>query len=365
MQAAIGAVRLPVPGCPSAEAFTIARKKLRPAFFKVLHSHLLQAFSKTKPKAAAWKGRRLLAVDGCRFTLPRSKKLWERFGGPTGSAWPQTTVTLLFDVLGRVATSFALGPFAEDERAALLTLIPDMIPNDVVLLDRGYVSFEVLCRLVSAKVDFVMRVPIKGTFSQVLTFARSGRIEEWLVLDRPKNAPQDLPEHLRVRIVRRQKRPGRGLFVLTSLTEHEAAAPKVLWLYRQRWQIEDEYRCWKSNARVERQFHAKSPEGVEQEVWGKLIYYTLSRLLFASASKRGRMAFNDIRVKEGFTRITVSLIVLILGSPIKARSVLLELLEGLTARRYRRRQDRSYPRRSLSPFPKWGPRGRRSRRKYG
>jgi hypothetical protein len=156
-----------------------------------------------------------------------------------------------------------------------------------------------------------------------------------------------------------------GYACLLARAWAEASASKVLWLYRQRWNIEEEYKCWKSRARVARQFHARDPQGIEQEVWALVTSFTLARMVFAEAATQQGCDYRSIRLKEGLTRIAASLLVLVFGSRPRAARALKVLLLALTERRYRERPGRSYPRRSLAPSPKWGPHGRRARRKYG
>ena len=63
-------IPLPQPDPPAASSAAEAREKLDEAVFKTLHREILARHAETV-RAAGWKGRRTLTVDGSKVTLPR------------------------------------------------------------------------------------------------------------------------------------------------------------------------------------------------------------------------------------------------------------------------------------------------------
>ena len=135
-QCAAAGVALPQDEPPAASTACEAREKLDEAAFKRLHREVLAA----GPECPPWKGRRILAVDGSKITLPR--ELAENgFRVANDSAhYPQGMVSVLYRLRDRIPVDFDLFDH-ENERDAALAQLDHAAEGDVIVYDRGCWSF--------------------------------------------------------------------------------------------------------------------------------------------------------------------------------------------------------------------------------
>ncbi|MEK7413253.1 MAG: IS4 family transposase, partial [Planctomycetota bacterium] len=171
----------------SAAAFCKARRKLKPQLLAALLTMVSHSVGQKHAARLFWHGRRVFAVDGMRHNLQRSAELAEHFGVPHGGHCPQMLVSTLYDVIGRFPVAATIAPGSSCERQELLKLIPHLQRGDVLVLDRGYPSFEVLRSLRDAGIEFVIRVPKSSTFDAVQVFQSSGG-DDYRVLVHPSPA---------------------------------------------------------------------------------------------------------------------------------------------------------------------------------
>lgn len=347
-------VRLPQDQPISAAAFCNARRKLKASALRVLLHDVADAFDQRHGAQHRFRGRRVLAVDGSKISTQRADELWDEFGGPTSSHAPQILVTTLIDVIAKVPVDATVAPFAGSEREQLGRLLDRLRPHDVLVLDQGFPSYEMFELLSSRQIDFVMRTAVKGGFSAVESFVRSGQDQADLLL---VPASRSSARHLgpfKVRAVRRDGPGGEPQVFITSLARKAFSRDDVIELYRRRWEVELFFRLEKGTYLGHDQFHARNADGVRQEVFALLLFVALSRTLMAAAAEIHDVPYERISQKGALlgaaTRFTV---LLVHAHPDQARKLLAELL-GRISRcldKYRRRP--SYPRRSFKPRPRW------------
>ena len=160
-------VPLPSDEPVTASAFCQARAKLSADMLRrVLHGATSRVECSFRD-AALWNGRRVFAVDGSKMNLQRSPELDLRFGRPEGGHYPQATVSTLVNVANLVAYDVAIGPYGASERQLLVDHLSVLNAGDVLVLDRGYPSHDVLRMLLGDGIDFLVRVPATGTFSAI------------------------------------------------------------------------------------------------------------------------------------------------------------------------------------------------------
>jgi hypothetical protein len=93
-----------------------------------------------------WHGRRLFAIDGTKVQLPASEELRDHFNCPQNQGgkahYPQGFLSILFCVLTDVVYNFELAPCNSDERKLALLHLDRLRPADIIIMDRGYPSYE-------------------------------------------------------------------------------------------------------------------------------------------------------------------------------------------------------------------------------
>lgn len=339
-------------------AFCNARRKLKSGAVRVLLRDAAEAFERQHGDRHRFNGRRILAVDGSKISTQRAPDLWREFGGPTQGYTPQILVSTLFDVIAKVPVDATVAPYASCEREQLGQLALHLRPRDVLVLDQGYPSYEVIDMLLVRQVDFVMRVTITGGFPAVEDFVRSGRTDAEIVLIPSLRSGARELGPFKLRAVRRDGPDGLPQVFLTSLSRASFPRTDIHELYRLRWQVELFYRLEKGDYLGHHQFHARNADGVRQEVFALLLFVALSRTLMAAAAQIHDVPYERLSQKGALLAAANRFTVLLLHHNLdRARDILDELLRRISRCLDARWRRRSYPRRSFKPRPRWGPNG--------
>ena len=167
-------------------ALSKARMKLKFEAFIELNSHLTdhcyQNFNLLK-----WHGFNLLAIDGTTLKLPRIEAIIQHFGAwyPTqGGKCPKARVSQMFDPLNKITVDVIISPKSEGERELAAFHFLNLIPEDLVLLDRGYPAYWLFNLIISLDSNFCARVQRKR-WKIVRQFYNSGKKEKIIFLTAP------------------------------------------------------------------------------------------------------------------------------------------------------------------------------------
>ena len=341
----------------SAPALCNARAKLSSDVFEHLLSSVTARF-RDAFGGCRWEGRRVLATDGTWITTQRSDELARAFGVPSQGYCPQVLFTVLYDAVGLVPMAATVTGCNGSERAELAELLDHIEPGDVLVLDRGYPSFAVFRTLVDRGIDFLVRVPTTSTFEGVELLRQSpGKDYRVLLRDPKKHWPP-----LELRAVEIDVGGPEPLYFITSLRRSAYSRKQLATLYRLRWTEEEFFKAFKRAELSLGQMHAKSVNGVKQELFASLVYWAIARYLLAAAGEIHDVAHAQLSPKAGAIALGDTIVELLLATDhAAARPPILAVLDRLQTARIPYRPDRSYPRRSFKPQPKWGPKGRRGR----
>ncbi len=260
-------------------------------------------------------GRRLFAMDGSTLKVPDTEPNRTYFGLPGVSrgraGYPQLRMVNLRDVGSRIALATRFGPFRRAEVDLARNLVDSIPAGSLVLMDRNFMSYDLLHDIYEAGIDFLVRVQtrIKST---VLTQLGPGdgivRVEiprHWR-RDRP-----DLPRTWLLREIRYLPKQGTEpirLFTSLMLSE-EIDRHRLADLYPQRWQEETAYDEIKihqlDSTTITRPTHlrSQSPERIEQELYGLLIAHNAVRLTMACAAERTAEDPHRLSFTAALTRI--------------------------------------------------------------
>ncbi len=104
----------------------------------------------------------------------------------------------------------------------------------------------------------------------------------------------------------------------------------------------------------QRQFHAKSLDGVKQEAYAFGLFVTLTRLFMASASQEAEVDLSDLSQKRTILAVAAYLTrFLLLKDRARLERIVGRLLERIARNTDPPRPGRSFPRRSFRPRPRW------------
>lgn len=277
------------------------------------------------PELPLWKNRHRLAVaDGTTFTTEDTPELARTYGKAknqrsTRHGYPVPKLLALMDLNSGLIQKVIGLPHARHEQTVLSRMFALLKAGDLLLGDRGLVSFAHLALMLQAALDACLRLPRSMVVfgrgrGQHHRQARLGR-QDWLVRwDRPLRHTlswlsyrrwKQLPATLTLRqIAFRLHRPGfrtKWAWVVTTLLcPITYPAQEIVELYGRRWQIEVSFRDLKQSLRM-RKLSARSVEGVKKEILAFVLLYNLVRLVMAEAAKRQGVAPDRIGFRDALT----------------------------------------------------------------
>ena len=351
-------LKLPTEDPVAAASFCTARHKITPELLRhMLHEIASTSFESTF-ESQRWHGKRVFAIDGTKINLQRGDELETAFGVPEGAYCPQVLASVLLDVCAKAPVDVVISPFASSEREHLFRMLPSLERGDVLVLDRGYPSHEVLQELTLHGIDFLIRVPSSHTFAAIDELRESGGHDYLYWVDPPQGSPPEW-NRLALRAVRLTTADGSESFFFTSLRRKEFSRPRLRELYHMRWEAEEFYKLLKGPYIGQGQFRSKSLVGVEQEIHALVLFLAISRVLMATAAKASGVDYKSLSQKSAVLGLADYVTRLFLTSdPDYALSELRALLPRIVAIDYKRRPDRVFPRVSYKPRRRWGPKGR-------
>ena len=260
----------------SKAALTKARMKLKFEAFIELNLHLVNYFDKHfKPRT--WFGFRLLAIDGSTTRLPMTEAITAHFGvwnGRQGAPSPMARVSQLFDVLNKITVDAIIKPKSIGERELAAQHLLNVMPNDLILLDRGYPAWWLFKAILSMNANFCVRVSCTK-WKAVRKFFHSGLPEK--IIDLPIHATSVTQckqmgldtAPLKLRLIRIEN-DGKVAILITSLIDAKQYPIGIFNdLYHDRWPIEEDYKTIKCRLELEN-FSGKSSLSVYQDFHAKV-----------------------------------------------------------------------------------------------
>jgi hypothetical protein len=351
-------LELPTPEPVAAASFCNARHKITSGLLSRMLHELATDFGEVFGEKQLWHGRRVFAVDGAKINLQRSDDLVREFGVPEGAYCPQALVSVLLDCGARAPVDVVVSSFASSERDHLLEMLPSLERGDLLVLDRGYPSHEVLQELVRDGIDFLIRLPSSNTFTAVDQLRESARKEGFYEFSLPEQCPSHWVP-LRLRLIRLATPNGEESFFVTTLGASQATRRQLREQYQLRWESEEFFKLMKSTYIGQNQFRSRMPSGVRQEIHALILFLSIARVVMASAAQSSGEEFDELSQKSAVLGLAAFLTrILLQEDEATAVPQIQALLRRVARSRERPRKRKSYPRVSFRPRLRWGPSGR-------
>ena len=272
---------LPVAG-PAASAMTQARRRLGPGPLRALF-FLLRGPS---PADARWRGLLVAAIDGTIMTVADSTANLAAYakqkGGATGgSGYPQLRLLALVSCGTRTVIDAVFGPCSSGETTYAAGLIRSLRAGMLLLADRNFGSGPLAREIAAAEADFLIRVRTGNSAPKLPVLQR---LPDGSWLSRFGGVP------VRVIDAAWTVTTSAGRFtsdcrLITTLTDTARfTASDLAVLYHERWEIETAYLELKSTILGGRVLRARTPDGIEQEVYALLVTYQALRTALADAA---------------------------------------------------------------------------------
>ena len=266
-------------------ALTKARMKLKFQAFVELNQHLVGCFEKHfNPQT--WYGFRLLAIDGSTTRLPQIEAIAEHFGQwcvRQGNPSAMARISQLFDVLNKITIDAIIYPKSSGERELAAQHSLQLMPKDLVLLDRGYPAWWLFNLILSMNANFCARISCTK-WKVVRKFFHSGLAEKIITLPVNTTSVSKCKEMglginpLQLRLVRIQH-GDKVQVLITSLIDAKRYPIDIFYdLYHSRWPIEEDYKIIKCRMELEN-FSGKSVLSVYQDFHAKIFAKNLVSIL--------------------------------------------------------------------------------------
>lgn len=307
----------------TAAAVCKARKRLPLTVLMKLVEHL--GGRGVSDELPLWKNRhRVVMADGTSFLTEDTEELARKYGKARNqrAARPGYPVLKMLSLMdwgsGMIRKVIAL-PHARGEQTVFSRMFKLLRPGDLLLGDRGLVSFAHLALLLQSRLHACLRLPKtmavsgrgKGRRCRHKRLSRQDLLVRW---ERPqRNALswmsnrrwKQLPASLTLRqIAFRLHRPGfrtQWAWVVTTLLDPvQYPAQEIAELYGQRWQIEVNFRDMKQSLKMCK-FSARSVEGVKKELLAFVLLYNLVRLAMKQAAARQGVTPDRIGFRDAMT----------------------------------------------------------------
>jgi hypothetical protein len=276
-----GLAGLPVPD-PAASAMTQARRRLGPGPLRALF-FLLRGPS---PADTRWHGLLVCAIDGTIMTVADSTANLAAYakqkGGATGgSSYPQLRLLALVSCGTRTVIDAVFGPCSSGETTYAADLVRSLHAGILLLADRNFGSGPLARQAAAAEADFLIRVRTGNSAPKLPVLQR---LPDGSWLSRFGGVP------VRVIDASWTVTTSAGRFtsdcrLITTLTDPARyPAADLAVLYHERWEIETAYLELKSTILGGRVLRARTPAGIEQEVYALLVTYQALRTALADAA---------------------------------------------------------------------------------
>jgi hypothetical protein len=265
-------------------------------------------------------------VDGTTFTTPDTPQLAGKYGKAsnqkkTKPGFPIPKLLALMNLASGVITKVIDLPHARGEQTVLTRMLRMLSPGDLLLGDRGLVSFAHVALMMRAGIHCLVRLPRglvvhgrgKGSRKRLKQLGKQDMLVQW------KKPPQHklswlskfswrkLPASLQLRQVafclHRKGFRSQWVWIITTLDcPVKYTAQSLAELYGKRWDIEVAFRHLKQTLKMTK-LSAKTVDGVKKQILAFVMLYNLVRHLMNQAAKKQGVAPDRISFSDALTAL--------------------------------------------------------------
>jgi hypothetical protein len=267
---------------PTAGALSQARRRVGTAPVRFLFDLLRGPGTAAAAGGVRWHGLLVCAIDGTAMTAADSTANLGRFtkhgGHHGGSGYPLIRVMVLVACGTRTIIDAVFGPASTGEVTYAAQLLRSLRAGMIVLLDRNFAAAALIAAIAGTEADVLVRV-------------KNGR--KLPVLRRyPDGSCLSLLGATQVRVIDCEitistiagRRTGIYRLATTLLDHRGYPASELVRLYHERWEIETAYLEIKSTILGGRVLRARTPAGIDQEIYALLVTYQILRTAMADAT---------------------------------------------------------------------------------
>ena len=263
--------------------------------------------------------------------------------------------SIFYDVLNKIVIDSAMHPRLTSERQCAEDHLQFSTENDLIIFDRGYVSFWLYAYLLKQNISFCIRAKTKQSLL-IKDFVKSGKKEAVVTFEPNKPSIKTCEEKglstkpITLRLVRVDL-PNETEVLVTNLMDEETFNASIFKsLYHLRWGIEENYKRLKQWIEIEN-FSGKSALSVKQDFYAKIVASNLTTLLAIQAQEIVDKRTQDLRryyqinYAQALSKMKHRIVSLIINKSEDIIVLIKQTVEYLSRTIEAVRGGRSYPRR--------------------
>jgi hypothetical protein len=304
--------------CITSSATTQARQRVGAEPLKWLFESSAKQWISQDQDQFLFHGLSLLAMDGTTLRLADSAANRDHFGAQHYAAakvasYPQARGVTLMMVATQLIRDARFGPYKTSEITYAHELLASVPDDSLTVIDRGFLSAQLLCNLVATGHNRHFLIPAKSnTKWTLIEGSDADGLVEMEVSSAARKQDPALPKTWRARALRVGDEKGKISYLLTSLTDKKAfKASDLIACYSRRWRIETSYRELKHSMMGSAlTLRSMTVEGTEQEIWGAMIAYNLIRIEIAKSALEAKCEPTEISFTLALMTIQTELMML-------------------------------------------------------
>jgi len=265
-----------------------ARKRLPLDMVKNLTKHVASISKKKTDRKWKFKGKDVYLVDGTTFIMPDTKDNQDKYPQQSslkkGLGFPICRAVGIMSLSTGSLIDAAVSPYqgkGASEQVLLRSMLNNFKKGDIVLADAFYSTYYLLSYVIKNCIDVVLVQ--HGSRSRTTDFSTGkilGKKDHLIDLKKPPKRPDWMSEeefaNLPNTITIRELYRGGKTLITTMLCHKKIDANEIKDLYKQRWQIEVDFRNIKSTLGL-KSFSCKTPDMVIKEMWVYFLAYNFIR----------------------------------------------------------------------------------------
>lgn len=266
---------------PTAGALAQARRRIGAAPLKALFELLAGPAAGPATKGVYWRGRLVTALDGTMMCCPDSAanlRVLRRGGGHHGgTGYPMIRLLALVACGTRTVIDATFGSTSVGETSYAADLVRSVHRGMIVLADRNFAAQNLIAQIVESGADLLIRakngraLPVCRRLPDGSFVSRIGPVEVRVV-------------QATVTIITSAGRSSQTYTLISTVLDPDCPAHDLIRLYHERWEVETAFLELKSTILGGRVLRARTPGGVDQEIYALLVTYQALRIAITDAT---------------------------------------------------------------------------------
>jgi hypothetical protein len=267
---------------PTASALCQARRRVGVKPLRFLFGLLRGPAVGAASGCVRWRGLMVCAIDGTTMSVPDSTAnlaCYRRQAGTHGgSGYPLLRLLAVVACGTRTVIDAVFGPISTGETSYAPQLLGCLRPGMLLLADRNFAAADIITAITDTGAQLLIRCKANRKLPVLQRLPDGSYLSRW-------NETEVRVIEAEITIATKTGRRGGCYRLITTLLDpHHYPALEIVELYHQRWEIETAYLELKSTILGRRVLRARTPPGIEQEVYALLTTYQALRLAMADAT---------------------------------------------------------------------------------